>query len=328
VTAERYHARPSKGSAVSRTPARHQKPRPRSARRGAHARQRQQSPIGSALAHKPTRIAAAVAGSTLVVSAAVAPALIHWARTAPNTAALDQAGGAPEPVKTTSAGQADTGRTRPARPSVQASSRAHASVQRTRAPGRPLGRHHRPHHTQPQVAVAPVYNNPLRGITGLIPERVDMGVDFGGSGPIYAIGDGVITNATDTSGGWPGGGWITYRLTDGPAAGLMVYVAEDVRPNVQVGQTVTSNTAIATMFIGGAGIETGWAMPDGSSAESQLGEAGGISGGGPFPTEIGLNFEALLRTLGVPASLYMSGSPSGILPSRYPTNWTAATKPR
>jgi murein DD-endopeptidase MepM/ murein hydrolase activator NlpD len=328
VTAERYHARPSKGSAVSRTPARHQKPRSRSARRGAHARHRQQSPIGSALAHKPTRIAAAVAGSTLVVSAAVAPALIHWARSAPNTAALDQVGGAPEPLTTTSAGQADAGRTRPARPPVQASSRAHAGVQRTQAPGRPLGRHHRRHHTQPQVAAAPVYNNPLRGISGLIPERVDMGVDFGGSGPIYAIGDGVITNATDTNGGWPGGGWITYRLTDGPAAGLMVYVAEDVRPNVQVGQTVTSNTAIATMFIGGAGIETGWAMPDGSSAESQLGEAGGISGGGPFPTEVGLNFEALLRTLGVPASLYMSGSPSGILPSRYPTNWTAATKPR
>ena len=69
-------------------------------------------------------------------------------------------------------------------------------------------------------------------------------------------------------------------------------------------------------------------MPDGSSAESQLAEAGGISGGGPFPTQVGLNFEALLRTLGVPASLYMSGSPSGILPSRYPTNWTAATRPR
>ena len=326
MTAERYHARPSKGSAVSRTPARHQKPRSRSARRGAHARHRQQSPIGSALARKPTRIAAAVAGSTLVVSAAVAPALIHWATSAPDTAALDQVGGAPGPLTTTGAGQADTGRTPPPRPQDEASSRAHARAQRTQAPGRPLGRHHRPHPAQPQAA--PVYNNPMRGISGLIPERVDMGVDFGGSGPIYAIGDGVITNATDTNGGWPGGGWITYRLTDGPAAGLMVYVAEDVTPNVQVGQTVTSNTAIATMFIGGAGIETGWAMPDGSSAESQLGEAGGISGGGPFPTQIGLNFENLLRTLGVPASLYMSGSPSGILPSRYPTNWTAATRPR
>ena len=313
---------------MSRTPARHQKPRSRPARPGAHARHRKQSPIGSAIAHKPTLIAAAVAGSTLVVSAAVAPALIHWARSAPNTAALDQVGDAPEPLKTTSAGQADTGTTRPARPSVQASSRAHPRAQRTQAPGPPLGKHHRRHRTQPQVAAAPVYNNPLRGISGLIPERVDMGVDFGGSGPIYAIGDGVITNATDANGGWPGGGWITYRLTDGPAAGLMVYVAEDVTPNVQVGQTVTSSTAIATMFNGGAGIETGWAMPDGSSAESQLGEAGGISGGGPFPTQIGLNFENLLRTLGVPASLYMSGSPSGILPSRYPTNWTAATKAR
>jgi hypothetical protein len=108
----------------------------------------------------------------------------------------------------------------------------------------------------------------------------------------------------------------------------MVYVAEQVTPNVQVGQTVTSSTAIATMSNGGAGIETGWAMPDGSSAESQLAEAGGISGGGPFPTQIGLNFEALLRTLGVPASYYMSGTPSGTLPSRYPTNWTAATKAR
>lgn len=320
--------RRNEGSAVSRTPARHRKPRSRSARPGAHARHQKQSPIGSALAHKPTRIAAAVAGSTLVVSAAVAPALIHWVRSAPNNAALDQVGDAPEPLKTTSAGQADS---RPGSPHlpVQASGKAHAGVQRTQPSARPPGKHaRRHHHVRPQVAAAPVYNNPLRGISGLIPERVDMGVDFGGSGPIYAIGDGVITNATDANGGWPGGGWITYRLTDGPAAGLMVYVAEDVKPNVQVGQTVTSSTAIATMFNGGAGIETGWAMPDGSSAESQLAEAGGISGGGPFPTQIGLNFEALLRTLGVPASLYMSGAPSGTLPSRYPTNWTAATKAR
>jgi hypothetical protein len=176
------------------------------------------------------------------------------------------------------------------------------------------------------VAAAPVYRNPLRNISGLLPERVDMGADFGGSGPIYAIGNGVITNATDTSSGWPGGGWITYRLTDGPGAGLMIYVAEDVTPNVQVGQTVTPSTAIATMFNGGAGIETGWAMPDGSSAESQLAEAGGISGGGPFPTDIGLNFDSLLQALGVPAAPNAGASPSGILPSNYPTNWAAAVK--
>jgi hypothetical protein len=161
----------------------------------------------------------------------------------------------------------------------------------------------------------------VRAISGLIPERIDMGVDFGGAGPIYALGDAVITNATGDSAGWPGGGWITYRLTSGPAKGLMVYVAEDVTPDVQVGQQVTSSTVIATMFNGGAGIETGWAMPDGTSAESQLSEAGAIGGSGPFPTMVGLNFEELLQSLGGPAANNRTDPPSGLLPARYPSSW-------
>ena len=178
-----------------------------------------------------------------------------------------------------------------------------------------------------EAAAAPVYRNPLRSISGLLPERVDMGVDFGGSGPIYAVGDAVITNATAGSPGWPGGGWITYRLTDGPAAGLMVYVAEDVTPDVEVGQAVTSSTVIGNMFNAGDGIETGWAMPDGNSAESQLPEAGSISGGGPFPTMVGNNFDDLLQALGVPAAPNATEAGNGILPTNYPTNWAAATKP-
>jgi hypothetical protein len=108
----------------------------------------------------------------------------------------------------------------------------------------------------------------------------------------------------------------------------MVFVAEDVTPTVQVGQTVTSSTVIATMFDGGAGIETGWAQADASSAESQLPEAGGISGSGPFPTEVGLNFEALLQSLGVPAGSNRTDPPNGTLPQNYPTNWAAAAQPR
>lgn len=148
-----------------------------------------------------------------------------------------------------------------------------------------------------------------------------MGVDFGGSGPVYAIGDAVVTNAQGNSAGWPGGGWITYRLTSGPAEGLSVYIAEDVTPDVTVGQDVTSSTVIATMYNGGAGIETGWAMPDGSSAESQLAVAGGISGGGPFPTRVGLNFEELLEGLGVPAASNRADAPYGDLPPGYPASW-------
>jgi hypothetical protein len=155
-------------------------------------------------------------------------------------------------------------------------------------------------------------------VTGLIPERVDMGVDFGGSGPVYPLGDAVITSATGYSSGWPGGGWITYRLTDGPDAGLMVYVAEDVQPTVSVGEAVAPSTVIANMYNGGIGIETGWAMPDAASAESELAEAGGIGGSGPFPTMIGLSFENLLHSLGVPASSDAGSSGYGLLPPGYP----------
>jgi len=151
-----------------------------------------------------------------------------------------------------------------------------------------------------------------------------MGADFGGMGPIYAIGNAIVTNATGNSPGWPGGGWITYQLTNGPAKGLQVYLAEDVKPTVQVGQHVTQNTVIANMYVGGSGIETGWAMRDGASAESQLPAAGAISGGGPFPTKIGLNFDAMLQATGVGAapSFGMKGS-FGTLPPNYPTDWSS-----
>lgn len=196
-----------------------------------------------------------------------------------------------------------------------------------RAGSSPSPHHNKKHATRRDSrAAAAVYQNPVRDISGLIPERIDQGVDFGGTGPIYALGNAVITDATATNYGWPGGGWITYQLTDGPAKGLMVFVAEDVRPTVSAGQQVTANTVIANMYDGGAGIETGWAMASGFTAESQLPEAGGISGAGPFPTNVGLNFEELLQALGVPAANNRTDSPSGLVPSQYPTDWATALK--
>jgi hypothetical protein len=180
---------------------------------------------------------------------------------------------------------------------------------------------HKPAHARREPVASPDYLNPLRDVSGLILERIDMGVDFGGSGPVFALGDGVVTNATGDNAGWPGGGWITYQLTDGPAAGLVVYVAEDVTPTVTVGEKVTPETVIANMYNGGDGIETGWAMPDGASALSQLPEAGGIGGAGPFPTLVGVSFDDLLEELGVPAAPNAGDTPSGLLPSGYLTNW-------
>jgi hypothetical protein len=250
-----------------------------------------------------------VAGSALIASAGLAAP--HWMGEPPRPAAMDNAGG---PHSPRASARPDT------QPGQQAGagpiSNATAGFSRLRIEHLPKRRTHTP--APRQAPAQPVYLDPLRNVSGLIAERVDMGVDFGGSGPVYALGDGVITNATGSSAGWPGGGWITYRLTDGPDAGLMVYVAEDVKPAVQAGQQVTSSTVIADMFNGGDGIETGWAMPNGASAESQLPAAGGISGGGPFPTMIGLSFESLLQSLGVPAGNNRSESASGALPPNYP----------
>lgn len=170
------------------------------------------------------------------------------------------------------------------------------------------------------------YLSPLRDISGLYPERVDMGVDFAGAGPVYAIGAGVVTNAQGDNGGWPGGGWITYQLIDGPAVGEVVYLAEDVTPAVQVGQKVTPDTVIGHMYNGSDGIETGWAMLDSASSESELPEAGGIGGPGPFPTAIGMNFEDLLRALGVPVANNLGEPTSGLVPSRYQIDWAKALR--
>jgi hypothetical protein len=167
------------------------------------------------------------------------------------------------------------------------------------------------------VAVAPTYLNPLRNVSDLVLERIDQGVDFNGSGPVYALGDGVVLSAIADDPGWEGG-WITYQLTDGPDAGLVVYFAEDVTPTVQVGQHVTASTVIGDMFAGSGGIETGWAQANGQNAESQTPEAGGIGGAGPFPTMIGLNFDELLISLGVPPAPNRYDIASGLLPSNYP----------
>jgi hypothetical protein len=224
-----------------------------------------------------------VVGSALLVSAW--PAAAHWMAQAPSQAWVDQADAL----------------------GLQAAGSLGTKVRE------------QPEIVSAGVAVVPGYRNPLRSISGLVPERIDEGVDFSGSGPVYALGDAVITNATDTSGGWPGGGWITYQLTDGPDAGLMVYLAEDVTPAVQVGQQVTASTVIANMFGGGDGIEFGWAEPSGLSAESQLPEAGGINGAGPFPTKVGVSFDELLRSLGAPAAPNLDEPASGLLPASYPS---------
>ncbi len=158
-----------------------------------------------------------------------------------------------------------------------------------------------------------IYADPLRDIGGIVPERVDQGVDFSGFGPIYAMGDGVVLSTVN--GGWPGGTFISYRLSDGPAQGLVVFAAEDIYPTVQPGQTVTAATQIGTMYEGPDGIETGWADPSGNGT-SLANDNGQFSG--TNSTAFGYNFSQFLESVGAPGGVLQNNPPTGSLPSGWP----------
>jgi hypothetical protein len=157
------------------------------------------------------------------------------------------------------------------------------------------------------------YDNPLRAIRGLTPERIDMGVDYSGYGPIYAVGDGVVL--TTTVPGWPGGTMIVYQLTDGPANGLLVYAAEDIAPTVHVGDTVTANTVLGLMYLGPDGIETGWGDPN-IVGNALAGDEHQFNG--ENTTAYGANFSEFLQSLGAPPGIPQNKPPTGKLPRNWP----------
>jgi len=156
------------------------------------------------------------------------------------------------------------------------------------------------------------YANPLRSVGGLSPNRIDSGVDYSGSGPVYAVGNGVVLNIYASD--WPGGTFIAYQLSDGPASGLVVYTAEDLNPQVSVGSTVTANTVIGQMYGGPQGIEIGWA--DGARIPNAMARSYGQYHGGNS-TAFGYNFSRFLQALGAPGGV-LNNDPTGSLPAGWP----------
>jgi peptidoglycan hydrolase CwlO-like protein len=167
---------------------------------------------------------------------------------------------------------------------------------------------HSPSHPAPNG-----YANPLRDIAGLSPERIDQGVDYAGFGPIYAIGNGVVLGTSVP--GWPGGTFIAYQLTNGPARGLVVYAAEDIAPSVQIGDKVTANTVLGQVYVGPDGIETGWA--DGTAIGDTMARTYGQYHGGNS-TAFGVNFSDLMASLGAPPGILQNNAPTGSLPAGWP----------
>jgi CSLREA domain-containing protein len=172
------------------------------------------------------------------------------------------------------------------------------------------------------------YVNPLREVSGLTPRRIDLGVDYAGSGPLLALGRGQVTTASNTDDGpqgcwaiscWPGGGIVVYRLLDGPFAGKYVYVAEHITVNVRVGQTVSAGQQIATLYAGYPWSEWGWAAGPGPEALAMAdGHRCSCSDPGGWSTIEGRDMNHLLVRLGAPSG-WLQATPSQSLPPGWPS---------
>ena len=155
----------------------------------------------------------------------------------------------------------------------------------------------------PAPVVAPgQYVNPLAGAS-VTPERIDQGVDYAGSGPLGAIGDGTITYVGTSGTGWPGA-YVEYRLTDGPDAGRYVYYAEGISPaaGLRVGQSVHAGQTIAQIIAGDSnGIEIGWGAGVGTESYAmQQAQWQGGDDANSVPSPAGKDFSALIAELGGP----------------------------
>lgn len=87
--------------------------------------------------------------------------------------------------------------------------------------------------------------------------RIDQGMDFGGRGPIFAIGDAriLLTGAP----GWPGGEGVVYQLLNGPRSGQCIYVYEGIRRHVRRHDVVKAGHPIGEFVpFSPTGIEIGF----------------------------------------------------------------------
>jgi hypothetical protein len=117
---------------------------------------------------------------------------------------------------------------------------------------------------------------------GLTEGRTDQGVDWSGKGPLYATGAGTIESVSNA--GWPGGAYIDLRLANPPDPSHSdVYYAEDINPDVKVGEQVSAGQQVGEATGGSSGIELGWGNPAAVGQPLNQALSGAYAGSGATP---------------------------------------------
>lgn len=160
------------------------------------------------------------------------------------------------------------------------------------------------------------YVNPFKNISNLGPLRVDMGVDYSGSGTFVALGNAKVFCTAGP--GWPGGTFIGYTLLDGAYKGRHVYHAENVTALVQVGQTVRAGDPVGVMHNASPHTEHGWASGNGDvTLAAELNQQFTAGDPGAWSSAAGISFNRLLVSLGCPSGSPITAS-HGTMPRGFP----------
>ena len=123
-----------------------------------------------------------------------------------------------------------------------------------------------------------------------------MGVDANlkPGAPILAPNDGKVVAVVP---GWyQNQPYVAVKLTAGPNAGKVMYVAEQISGVPPVGTTIRKGQPITRYASSGTGIEIGWANP--SNPTQTLAQGQGNTGGpGHSNSPAGSNFRSYLGSL-------------------------------
>ena len=161
------------------------------------------------------------------------------------------------------------------------------------------------------------YANPIAHLTNIVPERIDMGVDYSGTGAIDAIGAGTIVGTAPS--GWPGTAFILEHLTSGAYAGKWFYEAECITPTVNAGAIVQAGQQVGLVTACGSGIEIGWGTAQmGETLAASLNQQNPNGDPGGWSSAAGASASTLLKSLGAPPGVMQAGGPRGQMPPNYP----------
>ena len=153
------------------------------------------------------------------------------------------------------------------------------------------------------------YQNPLREAKDVLGTKVGAGVYYAGRGTVYPIGKAVVIVAL-TNARSPENSFISYKLTEGSAAGKIVFVSGTCSSGIKKDDQLEATTKLCDMSNKEPFTQIGWANDTGTAPADTVAE--------DQYSVYGENFAELLAKLGAPN---VSVGSAQVTETKLPDGW-------